>query len=269
MLENLTARNALEVLHRTLGIAERQREGYAFIGSHGFDIGEMPILSAKAYAGERDPDDFDLAMMHCTAVRDGFGVQKNGPTGITEWLKRLVFGRVAREQPLLYEQMNHAGMLIRPDEAARFLALCSRYRNTPYHVIGSQAGYLFRNRRLKQSSHHGQGTRTTGGNKGMGVAFDASPSTTLTDWLIATYRATVRLAHLWWLEEQSEPDPEWTVVCHAQAKFPGRAKDPGPALWQRVVVPEVNALREEGHAIVIDTTWRYGTGRKPDWMVAA
>lgn len=264
MIESFIARNALEVLQRTLFLAERQRDGYAFIGSRGFDIGELPILEAKAYPGDRDPDDFDLAMAHCTAITVGFGVQKYGPTGLDHWRKRL-----HAIPPYLHEQMDRAGLLRDLEAAIRFLALASRYRNTPYHVIGSQSGYLFRNRRLKQSSHHGQGTRTSGGNRGMGVAFDASPSTKLTDFHIATFRAAVRLAHLWWLEEQDEEDPVWRVVCHAQAKWPGRANDPGSALWQRVVVPEVNALRDEGHDIVIDLAWRYGTGRKPSWMTAA
>lgn len=269
MLETLAARNALEVMQRWLGLAERQREGYAFIGSHGFDIGELPVLEAKAYPGDRDPDDFDLAMMHCTAVTQGFGVQQHGPTGTSHWRKLLVSGEVERQYSNLYEQMDHAGMLLRPDEAVRFLALASRFRNTPYHIIGTQAGYLFRNRRLSQSSHHGQGTRTSGGNRGMGIAFDASPTTKLTPFLVSTFRATVRLGHLAWLEEQDEEEPQWKVVTHAQAKWPGRASDPGNALWNGVVVPEVNDLREEGHAIVIDTQWRYGTGRKPDWMKTA
>jgi hypothetical protein len=269
MIENLVARNALEVMLRTLGLAERQKEGYAFIGEHGFDIGELPILDLKAYQGERDPDDFDLAMMHCTAVTQGFGVQKYGPTGTSHWHEKLVSGQVARLYPLLYEQMERAKMLVDVAEAVRFLALMSRYRNTPYHTIGSQAGYIVKNRHLKQSSHHGQGTRTSGGNRGMGVAFDASPSTVLTDFLIATFRATIRSAHLWWLEDQSEDEPLWRVVCHAQAKWPGRAKDPGPRLWHSAVVPEVAALREEGHAVLIDLRWIYGTGRVPDWARAA
>lgn len=269
MLENLTVRNLVEVVQRFAGIAERQREGYSFIDSRGFDIGELPILEAKAYAGERDPDDIDLAMMHCSAVGKGFGVQKWGPTGTAHWRKQLISGAVAKTAPNLYEQMDRCGMLLRPDEAVHFLALASRYRNTPYHVIGSQAGYLFRNRRITQSSHHGQGTRTSGGNKGIGVAFDASPSTKLTDHLIKTFRATVRLAHLVWHDDQDEVTPRLVIVCHAQAKHPGRAKDPGKELWQRVVEPEVRALQEEGHAIAIDYAWRYGTGRRPDWMRAA
>lgn len=269
MIDSLALRNVYEIMLRTLGVAEQQQKGYAFIGEHGFDIGELPILEAKAYPGVRDPDDFDLAMMHCTAVTSGFGVQKYGPTGTATWRARLLSGSVEKMAPRLYEQMLAGGMLLDADGAARFLALCSRFRNTPYHVIGTQAGYLLKNRRKTQSSHHGQGTRTSGGNMGMGVAFDASPTTKLTDWLIATFRAAIRLAHLWWLEDQTEADPLWRVVCHAQAKHPGRAKDPGPELWRRVVVPEVTALQSEGHGVVIDLQWKYGTGRKPDWMVAA
>jgi hypothetical protein len=269
MIASLALRNVHEIMLRTLGIAERQQKGYAFIGEHGFDIGELPILDMKAYSGERDPDDFDLAMMHCTAVTSGFGVQKYGPTGTVFARKLLVSGAAERTAPLLYAQMRAADMFSDFDAAVHFLALALRFRNTPYHVIGTQAGYLFKNRRKEQSSHHGQGTRTSGGNRGMGVAFDASPTTKLTDWLIATFRGAVRLAHLWWLEDQTEADPLWKVVCHAQAKYPGRAKDPGPELWRRVVVPEVTALQSEGHGVVIDLKWKYGTGRKPDWMVAA
>lgn len=269
MIESFTARNALEVAQRWLGIAERQRDGYSFIGSNGYDIGELPILEAKAYAGARDPDDIDLAMIHCTAVTKGFGVQRWGPTGTQHWRKQLITGEVARTAPNLYAQMDHAGMLLRPDEAVHFLALGSRLRNTPYHVIGTPAGYLFRNRRSKQASHHGQGTRVSGGNKGLGVAFDASPTTKLTDSMVTTFRATLRLGHLVWLEDQTESDPELMIVCHAQAKWPGRANDPGKQLWQRVVVPEVQALRDEGHDVMIDLQWKYGTGRVPDWMRGA
>lgn len=268
MIETFAFRNAYEVMLQTLRLAERQRDGYSFIGEHGFDIGELPILEPKAYSGVRDPDDFDLAMMHCTAVTQGFGVQKYGLTGTDHWRKILVSGTLVKTAPWLYSQMSAAGMLANPDEAVHFLALASRYRNTPYHAIGTQAGYLFKNRRTTQTSWHGQGTRSSGGNKGMGIAFDASPSTHLTDRMIATFRAAVRLAHLWWLNDQREEDPVWKVVTHAQAKWPGRAKDPGPALWRDVVLPEVNALRDEGHDIVIDFDWRYGTGRRPDWMVA-
>src|SRR5688500_8021669 len=138
MLESLAARNALEIMQVTLGIAERQREGYSFIGEHGFDIGELPILEAKAYPGVRDPDNVDLAMMHCTAVTSGFGVQKYGPTGTAHWRKVLESGTFVKTAPWLYTQMSSAGMFANPEEAVCFLALASRYRNTPYHVIGSQ-----------------------------------------------------------------------------------------------------------------------------------
>lgn len=269
MFENLTVRNTIELAQKWLRIAERQREGYSFIGSRGFDIGELPILDPKAYPGDRDPDEIDLGMMHCTGVTEGFGVQKYGPTGTDHARKLIVSGELRRIAPNLWEQMDHAGMFLRLEEAVRFLALALRYRNTPYHVIGSQAGYIFRNRRPKQASWHGQGTRTSGGNKGLGIAFDASPSTKLTPFFIETCIAAIRTAHLVWYVDQLEHGPRLIIVCHAQAKWPGRANDPGKNLWQLVVVPAVLMLREEGFDVAIDTMWRYGTGRKPEWMTAA
>lgn len=267
MVDNLALRNALEVAARWAGIAQRQREGYAFIGEHGFDIGELPILDFKAYAGDRDVDDVDQIMNHCTAVTSGFGVQRWGKTGTIYWRRMLVSGEIQELAPNLYEQMDHCGMLLRPDEAVHFLALAARFRNTAYHVIGTQAGYLFRNRRPEQASHHGNGTRKSGGNKGLGVVFDASPKTKLTEWLIATFRAAFRLGHLVWLEKQKGDPGTLRIVSHAQAKWPGRANDPGRELHHRVVVPEVKALREEGHDVVIDTTWHWGTGKVPEWMI--
>ena len=261
MIQNFDLRNALEVAQRYAGIATRQREGYAFIGARGFDIGELPILDLKAYPGERGPQ--PQLMDHCTAVTQGFGVQRWGRTGTSHWRKQLRNDLVPTH---LLEQMDHAGLLLRPeDEIVHFLALASRYRNTPYHVIGSQAGYLFRNRDPRQRSWHGNGTATRGGNAGLGVAFDASPQTKLSPFLVETFRATFRLAHLVWLDDGGTG--QLRVVSHAQAKHPGRANDPGRALHHEVVIPEVRALREEGHNIIIDTEWTYGTGQVPNWML--
>lgn len=287
------ARNALEVMLLTLGIAERQQEGYAFAGAHGWDIGSLPILDMKAYKGARDP--VDRMMIHVTGVTDGFGVQKWGPTGWRTW-QRNVEGmmrqkdraapwpedwRAAKVLPLEFvEQLDHHGMLLRPiPEIARFVALCSRYRNTPYHDIGSMGGYVFANRRHEQRSYHGNGEAWSGGNAGIGCSFDCSPSSTLTDFHITTFRATMRASHLRWLTRKRQvaitmgQDPNQSfkleVVAHAQAKYPGRANDPGGGkadIWRRVVIPTVEQLNDEGHDVVINASWHWGTGHPlPDW----
>lgn len=264
---SLFARNALEVALRTLRLAEQQRDGYAFIGSRGFDISELPILELKAYAGDRNVDDVDQGMIHCTGVTAGYGVQYWGPTGTRHWRKVIQAGQLP---PHFYEQLDHVGLLRAPlDDLVHFVALCSRFRNTPYHIIGTRSGYLLRNRKPQQVTWHGNGTRRSGGNAGIGIAFDASPSSTLTDFHITTFRAALRLGHLVWLDEQTEERPRLRIVTHAQSKYPGRANDPGGGkadMFRRAVIPEVEQLRAEGHDVVIDSEWRWDTGRPlPAW----
>lgn len=263
---SLAIRNAVEVMLRTLRIAEQQRDGYAFIGSRGFDISELPILELKAYPGERDVDDVDQGMIHCTGVTLGYGVQYWGPTGTRHWKKVIQAGQLP---PHFHEQLDHVGLLRAPiDDLVHFVALCSRFRNTPYHIIGTRSGYLLRNRKPQQVTWHGNGTRRSGGNAGIGIAFDASPSSTLKDFHIATFRGAVRLGHLVWLEEQSAANAKLRVVAHAQSSDQ-RGMDPGGGkaqMWKRVVQPEVQQLQAEGHNIVIDYEWQWGSGRPlPAW----
>lgn len=295
-------RNALEVARKIAGLAEDQARGYAFAGEHGWDIDSLPIIKQKAYPGLRDPAELDLMMIHCTGVTDGFGVQKWGPTGHRVWGKRVD----ATQKLMLDADRNRydvhpwtdwekAGLLpyeltvqlgeddmLRDepaDRVARFVALLSRYRNTPYHQIGTMGGHVVANRRLSQCTHHGNGGRHSGGNQGFSVAFDCGPRSDLTDFHLRTFSAAIRAAHLRWLKAKRRqalangwyPATPFAlrVVAHAQSKYPGRANDPGGGradLWRLVVIPTIDAIQREGHRVIIDENWSWGTGRPlPKW----
>ena len=112
----LTLRNLWEQTQRLAQLAEA-RIHEAHYAAEAFDIDALPILKPKAYPGERDVTDIDLIVGHVTDVRNGFGVQKWGPTGWRHWLRELEAGRVPTE---LLDQLTEP---MAPEQLARRLAL--------------------------------------------------------------------------------------------------------------------------------------------------
>ena len=281
-----TYRNAIEVALRVARIAEEQARGFAFADANGFDLGSLPILASKAYPGEQTP--VPRIMVHVTGVTRGYGVQRWGPTGWRRWVglakntqslwrcaveaDGLVepWDGLRNETLLPYElalQLAEADLLLTmsPDQLGRLVAQWSRFRNTPYHDIGTLGGYVLANRRHRQRSHHGNGTRGSGGNAGIGCAFDCSPNTDLSEFHIQTFQATLRASHLRLQRAlaAASPDreaPRIGIVAHAQASDPARANDPGGKrahIYRRVVVP----VAETTPGLYLDPSWTYGTGR--------
>lgn len=66
-------RSLVEASLIKLGTHERQQPQTAFADS-GFELFDLPIKKAKAYANPRDVTEVDLVVVYVTAVRGGFGV---------------------------------------------------------------------------------------------------------------------------------------------------------------------------------------------------
>lgn len=242
---DFAARSLREHTLRVLRITEVQRRGTVFLGERGLDSSSLPGARAKAYSGTRDPATIRRLMVHITGV-DGFGVAR---------YQKYRYRRPDLIPDPFRDQLEDAAIPV--EDWARIAALCHRYRNgTPYHMVGSQAGYVIDNKPLRLWTVHGQGTRTSGGNAGTAVAFDCSHRTTLDDFLIETFRAALYRAYLRW-EAVAPEDEELQVVTHRQAKHPGRAQDPGGPIYREVVVPVAQALPR----MRLDPEWTYKTGR--------
>ena len=176
----LFARNLWEQVQRAARLAEeRTREDHYAIDA--FDISPLPILKTKAYPGIRDVTKIDLVVGHVTDVRNGFGVQKWGPTGWRHWLTELEGGRVAVS---LLDQLRQP---MEPLELAKRVALWSRYRNTPYHQLGAGNGDVVDNRSL-----HSKTWASSAGNDGVAFALDCSHRQDLSVDMVKTGQLALR-----------------------------------------------------------------------------
>ena len=243
----LTLRNLWEQTQRLAQLAEA-RIHEAHYAAEAFDIDALPILKPKAYPGERDVTDIDLIVGHVTDVRNGFGVQKWGPTGWRHWLRELEAGRVPTE---LLDQLTEP---MAPEQLARRLALWSRYRNTPYHQLGAGNGDVVDNRRLNSRTW-----ASSAGNDGVAWALDCHHRQPLTDDLAAT--GLLSLCRLVRRLRDAGNTRELRYAPHA-CFDPDRFNDTHREAHLRVVKPAIRLIAaNDPYGIRIDYEEARGGGR--------
>jgi len=210
-------------------------------------IGELPIRKLKAYAAKRSPI-LDIANIHVTGVRGGFGV---GKSAVKRWAEWLVAPSSDKRYPILRAAVNqlHAnGMTY--ERLAVLLAQAERFRDTPYHEVGTQAGFTFANRDLSQRTKHGG----PGGNDGMGIAFDTDGEEVLTPAVYVSFQLTLESALNRML---SVGDRSRTIRVRPHRSTGGmRGADPGALVWRNVVLP----VLDDYPNVVVDYDYRHASG---------
>lgn len=196
-----------------------------------------------------------MIVVHVTAVVGGFGLAASARK---RW-------RATLDHPFLVdvpdelisqlidcgdvEQLDAFYGVVDPDLLARRLGTWERYRSTPYHQIGSQAGDSIANRALSQRSYH-----AGLGNDGVGLAIDAGPQEPLSSDLIETGRLSLHnLANR--LLDAGAPGP-FKVQPH-RCFDSNRVRDTDLYVWREIVLPVV-AKRSD---LYIDYELQLGTGR--------
>lgn len=251
----LAGRQLAEHLLFVLGRVEAQTRQITFAGATGFDISELPIPAAKlkAYKTPRNLDELDLIVAHVTGVRSGFGVMK---AAVQRWRKSLDAGLGA--YPLLRAQLEVAGALDDLDDLARRLATWERYRETPYHQIGSQIGDVLANRDIGQVSWHGNGDAKQGGNVGVGFALDCHPAEMIGEWLVATGHASLKVLAGRVLKVSAKARRDGIRVAPHRAFSKDRGIDTDAVVWRKVILPVVE---RSGGLLRVDYEARWGSGR--------
>lgn len=223
-----------EGVAKRLRICQQQPKiGRLAYGRNFVDIGHMPITKYKAYGpGQRkhSPGETDTMVVHVTGVRGGFGVAKYQERAF-----------ISDPDPVL-DSMGYD---------AYHQALFQRYRDTPYHYIVTQCGTLVKNRPLSQWSWH-----ANGGNYGVGIAFDCDWNEQLSSGEVDAFRNAFAIA-LDIFSSWTGPGVKIKVASHRQFSK-NRAMDPGPQIWQNVVLPEV--LGGRFSKIKLDWETTKGTG---------
>jgi hypothetical protein len=250
----LVGRQLAEALLLLLRRTEVQAKQIAF-ASGGFDIGELPIPAGKlkAYSMLREVDELDLIVAHVTDVRGGFGVSR---AAVARWRKEIARG--LRVMPVLAAQLEEAGALGDLELLAKRLATFERYRGTPYQEIAAQTGDAIANRRISQVTHHGNGTAKVGGNAGVGFAVDAAANEILSPWMIDTGQRAFEILIGRVLRASAKARRDGIRVAPHRAFAADRAGDPGPFVWEHVILPVV--ARSEG-VVRIDYEAQWGSGK--------
>jgi hypothetical protein len=246
-LNALFARNLWEQIQQAARLAEkRTREDHYAIDA--FDIGSLPILKTKAYPGIRDVTEIDLVVGHVTDVRDGFGVQKWGPTGWHHWRSELEAGRVSSE---LLGQLRRP---MEPLELAKRVALWSRYRNTPYHEVGAGNGDVLDNRPL-----HSRTKASSAGNDGVAFAIDCSHKQDISVDMVKTGQLAFRRL----VRRLREAGNKRKLRYASHRCFDAdRLRDTDRIVHLQVVKPAiVDINREDPYGIEIDYEVALGGGR--------
>jgi|11_taG_2_1085331.scaffolds.fasta_scaffold24801_2 hypothetical protein len=243
----LWVRSIVEQVQRAAALAERQQRAARGVQPRQWDLDALPIRTRKASTQRRQAADIELVVVHVTAVRGGFGVQRWGPEGWQTWLGRVRAGDVPA--PILAQLARHELDQQDEQELARRLALWCRYRNTPYHQIATRTGDSLANRRLSERSWHGNA-----GNVGVGFAVDCSPTETcdgiLRQTAIAAFRRLVERL-------RDAGNKHKLQVAPHRAFSAQRRGDTGREVWRQVVRPAVAEL----DGVDVDLDLRVGNGR--------
>lgn len=138
------------------------------------------------------------------------------------------------------------------------MALHERFWKVPYHVVSLLNGDVLLNNRLEHWTYHGGGANRLLYGWAMEGSFPGlesgrkSKHHVLDDFTIETGRAGIRLL----VEKARARGDEISLVLpHRTYKCPGRAGDPGEAIWREIVLPETKSLQ-----VFPDYERRAGTG---------
>jgi hypothetical protein len=210
----------------------------------------LPITKPKANKSPRSEANLDTIVAHVTAVRGGFGVAKKR---LAYWRKFLESGTLILNNGdtgnlgfRLYLDVTKNAKSI--EDACRVLALCERFKNTPYHTLASRVVGTVRNHPLFRYSHH-----AGKGNFGVGFGIDCAPDEDLSEDFIEIGQNAL-LNTILSIQEHSVM-PRIRILPH-RAFSANRTGDPGARIWQRVICPVVEAT--EG--VYIDYEAKYGSG---------
>lgn len=221
-------RSLIEAAKVAAGINERQQPqtdfadaGFELFAPNGSPL--LPIKKAKAYSQPRDVRLVDLIVVHVTAVRGGFGVQKSRVLAMTKAYEN---GQELRAELLAQLPTDVPSSL-----QGKRLALWERFKNVPYHQIAARNGDAIANHPLSRHSWHGNG-----GNVGVGFAVDCAPDEKLDDWMIETGRKSlsILIARL----QRETMQPVIRIAPH-RAFSASRRNDTGPYVWKEVIEPVV------------------------------
>jgi hypothetical protein len=209
------------------------------------DLTFMPPNPKKVY-GPRDDSTVNLVVVHCTAVKGGFGVASSRAA---YWESLLEDGTV---NPHLSRQL-------KPFERghhARLLALWERYAALPYHWIGARAGggQAVHNFLPSMKTIHGHA-----GNRGIGWALDCDHDEPLSPELIEAGRVSLTRA----IQEVRSLHDGTVFVAPHRAFSNTRLNDPGAIVWNEVVIPVLKQISYacvrldhcEGTGLPIPNTW--------------
>lgn len=260
-LNFLTFRNALEQAKRLAGIV-RDAPGAPVGSIEASTVITLPAdlvrpENAKRYPGERDVGAIDYMVGHVTDVTGGFGVQKWGPDG---WKRWGTFLYASEQLP------NVGGPLVDLAEAASGLspagwgvtaetmALCSRLAQLPYHRITSRKLGECVNRPF---AHR---TKASGkGNGGIALAMDMGNKEPITAEVAKAGQNMVRRAYL---DLVSVGDPNRRIWYTNHSNFAAdRRGDTHRIMHLSVVVPAIEALRDDAYNVAIDYERQVGSGR--------
>jgi hypothetical protein len=149
------------------------------------------------------------------------------------------------------------------------MALHERFWKVPYHVVSLQNGDVLLNNKLEHYTYHGGGANRLLYGWALEGNFPGLESQrkkkhdTLDDFLIETGRAGIRLLVK---KARERGDDISLVLPHRSYECPGRAGDPGEAIWREIVIPETRSLQ-----VFPDYERKHGTGLPVcvEWDAAA